>query len=104
MTHRDEASTAPRLVLTPAAVECLRELVEQSGDAGSRVRVDAEDSDTGITFSLRIESESGPQDVELDFLDVTVVLAPYADQQLRGCEMDFRSDPEGEYFVVRAGN
>ena len=103
MNRGAPTSTAPQLVLTPAAVDCLRELLEQSDDAGSRVRVDAEDADTGIAFSMSIESESGPQDVELDYLDVTIVLNPYADQQLRGCEMDFRSDEEGQYFVVRPG-
>lgn len=104
MSGPEQAAEGPQLVITMTAIERLRELVDDSDEQGSRIRIEAERSGDELAFSMRVESEARSDDIELDFLRIGVLLSPYADRQLRHCEMDFRSDQEGEYFVVRSSS
>lgn len=93
--------SCPDLVLTAAAVDRLRRLLDDSGDSHSKIRIDAEGTVAEPKFTFSFEAEVAPDDVQLDYALVTVLLDPETRYQLKGHEIDFREDKDGEYFVVR---
>ena len=92
----------PDLVLTMAAVERLHGLLEEGEDTDRKLRIHADSPDEDPSFTLSLEDRAAPEDVELDFARIAVVLDPESRRRLRGHEVDHRRDEDGEYFVIRA--
>lgn len=101
MNEPVEAGSAPELVLTVTAVDRLRTLLEQSGDTHRKLRIHARGRMDDPTFTLSLAERAAPDDVELDFVRIAVLLDPESRDRLRGCEIDHRRDHRGEYFVIR---
>lgn len=91
----------PEVVLTAIAVDRLRSLLNQSGESHSNLRIETEGTVDEPEFTFSFEETVAPDDVQLDYVLITVLLDPETRYQLRGHEIDFREDETGEYFVVR---
>lgn len=101
MSDAERPWSGPELVLTMTAVERLRSLLEESGDADCKLRIRTVEAGDGPTFQLSLEEAAEPDDVELDYARIAVLLDPESRAQLRGHEVDHRRDDDGEQFVIR---
>lgn len=97
----DNGPGGPELVCTSGAVERLRTLLQESGDAHRKLRIQAEGPANDPTYTLSLEDAAAADDVELDFAVIAVVLDPESHRRLRGHEVDHRDDGDGEHFVIR---
>jgi len=101
MNEGDTTRLGPDLVLTMNAVDRLRSLLEESGDLDCRLRIRAIDSGQSPQFELSLEETPEPDDIEMDYARIAVLLDPESRARLRGHEVDHRRDEDGERFVIR---
>lgn len=101
MSETAQARAGCELILTAAALERLRALLDESGDTHCRLRIRAEGPEDDRTFTFSREEREAPDDVELDYGLVTVVLDRESHARLRDHEVDHRDDERGERFVIR---
>jgi MFS family permease/Fe-S cluster assembly iron-binding protein IscA len=85
-------------ILTAAAVDRVRSIVDESGGTDLMLRVAAPDEGPWV-FSLVAAAEEN--DIVLDFGLLSLVLDPDAHARLQGCEIDHLDGEQGERFVVR---
>lgn len=101
MNRAEPLQAEPELVLTMAAVERLRTLLEESGDTHCWLRIHAAGTIDEPTFTLSLEEGANEDDIELDYARIAVLLDPESHDRLRGHEVDHRHDEHGEHFVIR---
>lgn len=89
------------VVLTAIAVDRLRSLLDESGESHGYLRIEAEGTVDEPEFTFSFEETVAADDVQLDYVLITVLLDPEARYQLTGHEIDLREGEDGEYFVVR---
>ncbi len=100
MSEPMEDSAAP--ILTAAAVDRVRAIVDASGESDLMLRVTSGEDGGPWVFSL--DDRVGDDDVTVDFGVLTLVLDPEANARLQGCEIDHVDDDAGERFIVRRVN
>ncbi len=94
------ASSAP-LRLTDAAVEKIRELLEEEGDAGLKLRVFVTGGGcSGFQYGFEFDERLAEDDIVVQRDGVTVVVDPMSAQYLAGAEIDYRESLEGARFVI----
>ncbi len=101
LTDAATAEPEPPLVLTMAAVDRLSRLLAEADEPASLVRIEAHGDDVHRTFSFGLEAEAQHEDLVLDFARVRVLLDSDTHTMLRGFELDYRDDDQGERFVIR---
>lgn len=97
----DPPHAGPELVLTLAAVERLQALIEDTGDPNRRLRIQVEGPANDPDYVFSFAEAANADDIELDYVHVTVLLDPESHRRLRGHELDHRQDERGEHFVIR---
>ena len=93
------------LVFTENAAAKVRQLIEEEGNPGLKLRVfvtggGCSGFQYGFTFDEKIEEG----DAEFPNQGVTLVVDPLSFQYLSGAEIDYREDLEGAQFVIRNPN
>ena len=84
-------------ILTAAAVDRVRAIIDESGETGLMLRVvSPEDAEAPWQFSL--DDRAGDDDTVLDFGLLTLVLDPEANERLQGCEIDHVTGERGEHL------
>lgn len=99
----DPSPSAPELVLTQRAVDRLRAMLEETGETHCRLRIEVTGSEREPNYIFSIEEPTPGDAMTLDFVHIGVVLDPESRQCLRGREVDYRDDTDGERFVIRRG-
>jgi len=89
------SSWRPDRVLARRGVDRLRAILEQTGETHGRLRIEVTGSEREPAYVLSIADSASGDDVALDFLHI-ILLDPESRRRLRGQEMDYRDDADGE--------
>jgi len=101
MSNSEAQYAGPELVVTMAAVDRLQAVLEDARGQSCMLRITAEGPEDDPAFIFSIEQETGSDDVVLDYARITVLLDPESHRRLRGHELDYRHDENGEHFLIR---
>lgn len=93
----------PDLILTTSAAERLQELFVEAECPHRRLRIEVTGSADSPSVDLSMEPQSSPDWIEIDYACISVVLDPESRRRLRGCELAYHNEADGEYFVIRSG-
>jgi iron-sulfur cluster assembly accessory protein len=96
----------PRLLLTPAAVERIREMMEEADvveEGGLRIRASTgAGCSAPLRFNLVLETSPRDDDVTLEAQGIRLLMDPTSAWMLDGLRVDWVADPEmGEGFAFR---
>ncbi len=87
------------ILLTPAAVDAVKNAIAQEGEPGDCLRVAVVGGGcSGYQYSLDFEKEARMDDVTLEYEGVSVILDPISAGYLKGTVIDYLSGLQGTGF------
>lgn len=93
------------ILLTPAAVEAVRNAIKQEGEAGDGLRVSVVGGGcSGYQYSLDFEKEGRMDDLTLSFEDVKIFIDSVSSGYLMGTVIDYVSGLNGTGFKFNNPN
>ena len=93
------------LVFTDSAATKVRELIEEEGNPGLKLRVFVTGGGcSGFQYGFTFDEEVNEDDTTLDKNGVTLLIDPVSYQYLVGAEIDYSEGLEGSQFVIRNPN
>ncbi|MFA5522650.1 MAG: iron-sulfur cluster insertion protein ErpA [Castellaniella sp.] len=99
-----QAPPAP-LLFTDAAAVKVRELLEEEGNPGLKLRVFIEGGGcSGFQYGFTFDEVVNEDDTTIDKYGVQLLIDPMSFQYLIGAEIDYKDDLEGAQFVIRNPN
>lgn len=97
-------SSAP-LVFTAAAAHKVRELIEEEGNPGLKLRVYISGGGcSGFQYGFTFDEAQAEDDLALEREGVTLLVDPLSLQYLTGAEIDYAENLSGAQFVIRNPN
>lgn len=96
---------ASPLVFTDSAAAKVRELIEEEGNPGLKLRVFVTGGGcSGFQYGFTFDEEVNEDDTTLEKGGVTLLIDPMSYQYLVGAEIDYSEGLEGSQFVIRNPN
>lgn len=96
--------TSP-LLFTDSAVTKVKELIEEEGNPGLKLRVFVTGGGcSGFQYGFTFDEEVNEDDTALEKNGVTLLIDPMSYQYLMGAEIDYSEGIEGSQFVIRNPN
>lgn len=96
--------TSP-LLFTDSAASKVRELIEEEGNPGLKLRVFVTGGGcSGFQYGFTFDEEVNEDDTTLEKNGVTLLIDPMSYQYLVGAEIDYSEGLEGSQFVIRNPN
>lgn len=91
--------------LTAAAARKVRELIEEEGNPGLKLRVYISGGGcSGFQYGFEFSEGSEDDDLEVQTDGVSVVVDPVSLQYLSGAQVDYSESLHGAQFVIRNPN
>lgn len=89
------------LLISDAAVEKVRELLEDEGNSALMLRVFITGGGcSGFSYGFSFDEERAEDDAAIEQDGVTVLVDPMSYQYLAGSRIDYREDLSGAQFVI----
>ncbi|TAH45365.1 MAG: iron-sulfur cluster insertion protein ErpA [Betaproteobacteria bacterium] len=99
------AETPEILVFTDSAANKVRELIEEEGNPGLKLRVFVSGGGcSGFQYGFTFDEEVNEDDTAYQKNGVTLLIDPMSYQYLVGAEIDYSEGLEGSQFVIRNPN
>lgn len=93
------------ILLTPSAIEAVRNAIKEEGEAGDSLRVSVVGGGcSGYQYNLDFEKEPRMDDHVLDFDGVSVLIDPISAGYLKGTVVDYVSGLNGTGFKFNNPN
>ena len=93
------------LVFTESAANKVKELIEEEGNPGLKLRVFVTGGGcSGSQYGFTFDEEVNEDDTAMEKNGVTLLIDPMSYQYLVGAEIDFTEGLEGSQFVIRNPN
>ena len=93
------------LVFTDSAASKVKELIEEEGNPGLKLRVFVTGGGcSGFQYGFTFDEEVNEDDATLEKNGVTLLIDPMSYQYLVGAEIDYSEGLEGSQFVIRNPN
>lgn len=99
------AEVAIPLVFTESAANKVKELIEEEGNPGLKLRVFVTGGGcSGFQYGFTFDEEVADDDTSMQKNGVTLLIDPMSYQYLAGAEIDYSEGLEGSQFVIRNPN
>jgi iron-sulfur cluster insertion protein len=99
------AEMAIPLVFTDSAANKVKELIEEEGNPGLKLRVFVTGGGcSGFQYGFTFDEEVAEDDTSMVKNGVTLLIDPMSYQYLVGAEIDYSEGLEGSQFVIRNPN
>lgn len=99
------AEMAIPLVFTDSAANKVKELIEEEGNPGLKLRVFVTGGGcSGFQYGFTFDEEMAEDDTSMVKNGVTLLIDPMSYQYLVGAEIDYSEGLEGSQFVIRNPN
>jgi iron-sulfur cluster insertion protein len=99
------AEMAIPLVFTDSAANKVKELIEEEGNPGLKLRVFVTGGGcSGFQYGFTFDEEVAEDDTSMVKNGVTLLIDPMSYQYLLGAEIDYSEGLEGSQFVIRNPN
>ena len=96
---------AAPLVFTDRAAGKVKELIEEEGNTGLKLRVFVTGGGcSGFQYGFTFDEEVNEDDTTMEKNGVTLLIDPMSYQYLVGAEIDYSEGLEGSQFVIRNPN
>lgn len=96
---------ASPLLFTDSAAAKVKELIEEEGNPGLKLRVFVTGGGcSGFQYGFTFDEEVSDDDTTLEKGGVTLLIDPMSYQYLVGAEIDYSEGLEGSQFVIRNPN
>jgi len=96
---------ASPLLFTDSAAAKVKELIEEEGNPGLKLRVFVTGGGcSGFQYGFTFDEEVNDDDTTLEKSGVTLLIDPMSYQYLVGAEIDYSEGLEGSQFVIRNPN
>lgn len=93
------------LVFTDSAASKVKELIEEEGNPGLKLRVFVTGGGcSGFQYGFTFDEEVADDDTTMEKNGVTLLIDPMSYQYLVGAEIDYSEGLEGSQFVIRNPN
>lgn len=93
------------LVFTDSAANKVKELIEEEGNPGLKLRVFVSGGGcSGFQYGFTFDEEANEDDTAMEKNGVTLLIDPMSFQYLVGAEIDYSEGLEGSQFVIRNPN
>ena len=93
------------LLFTDSAADKVRELIEEEGNPGLKLRVFVQGGGcSGFQYGFTFDEEVNEDDTVMDKNGVTLLIDAMSYQYLVGAEIDYTEGLEGSQFVIRNPN
>lgn len=100
-----DAEVISPVVFTDSAVGKVKELIEEEGNPGLKLRVFVTGGGcSGFQYGFTFDEEVAEDDTTLEKGGVTLLIDPMSYQYLVGAEIDYTEGLEGSQFVIRNPN
>jgi iron-sulfur cluster insertion protein len=97
--------TTTPLVFTDSAAGKVKELIEEEGNPGLKLRVFVTGGGcSGFQYGFTFDEEVNEDDTTMEKNGVTLLIDPMSYQYLVGAEIDYSEGLEGSQFVIRNPN
>ena len=99
------AETTSPFVFTDSAAGKVKELIEEEGNPGLKLRVFVTGGGcSGFQYGFTFDEEVNEDDTTMEKNGVTLLIDPMSYQYLVGAEIDYSEGLEGSQFVIRNPN
>jgi len=99
------ADIASPLLFTDSAANKVKELIEEEGNPGLKLRVFVTGGGcSGFQYGFTFDEEVNEDDTSMEKNGVTLLIDPMSYQYLVGAEIDYSEGLEGSQFVIRNPN
>ncbi|MFZ2973444.1 iron-sulfur cluster insertion protein ErpA [Ferribacterium limneticum] len=99
------AETTSPFVFTDSAAGKVKELIEEEGNPGLKLRVFVTGGGcSGFQYGFTFDEEVNEDDTTMEKNGVTLLIDPMSYQYLVGAEIDYSEGLEGAQFVIRNPN
>ena len=99
------AEIASPLVFTDSAANKVKELIEEEGNPGLKLRVFVTGGGcSGFQYGFTFDEEVAEDDTTMEKNGVMLLIDPMSYQYLVGAEIDYTEGLEGSQFVIRNPN
>lgn len=93
------------LVFTDSAANKVKELIEEEGNPGLKLRVFVTGGGcSGFQYGFTFDEDVAEDDTTMEKNGVTLLIDPMSYQYLVGAEIDYSEGLEGSQFVIRNPN
>ncbi len=93
------------IVFTDSAANKVKELIEEEGNAGLKLRVFVTGGGcSGFQYGFTFDEEVADDDTTMEKNGVQLLIDPMSYQYLVGAEIDYTEGLEGSQFVIRNPN
>ena len=93
------------LVFTDSAANKVRELIEEEGNPGLKLRVFVSGGGcSGFQYGFTFDEASNEDDTAMEKNGVTLLIDAMSYQYLVGAEIDYQESAEGAQFVIKNPN
>jgi iron-sulfur cluster insertion protein len=93
------------LVFTDSAANKVKELIEEEGNPGLKLRVFVSGGGcSGFQYGFTFDEDANEDDTAMEKNGVTLLIDPMSFQYLVGAEIDYSEGLEGSQFVIRNPN
>lgn len=93
------------LVFTDNAANKVRELIEEEGNSGLKLRVFVSGGGcSGFQYGFTFDESSNEDDTAMEKNGVTLLIDAMSYQYLVGAEIDYQESAEGAQFVIKNPN
>jgi len=93
------------LIFTDSAAAKVKELIEEEGNPGLKLRVFVTGGGcSGFQYGFTFDEEVADDDTTMEKNGVVLLIDPMSYQYLVGAEIDYTEDLEGSQFVIRNPN
>lgn len=93
------------IVFTDSAANKVKELIEEEGNAGLKLRVFVTGGGcSGFQYGFTFDEEVAEDDTTMEKNGVQLLIDPMSYQYLVGAEIDYTEGLEGSQFVIRNPN
>ncbi len=100
-----QTMTAEPLIFTEAAAQKVRQLIEEEGNPGLKLRVFISGGGcSGFQYGFTFDEQVMEGDAAVVKDGVTLLIDPMSVQYLTGAEIDYSEGLEGAQFVIRNPN
>lgn len=97
--------TTTPFVFTDSAAGKVKELIEEEGNPGLKLRVFVTGGGcSGFQYGFTFDEEVNEDDTTMEKSGVTLLIDPMSYQYLVGAEIDYSEGLEGSQFVIRNPN
>lgn len=97
--------TIPSINVTQSAADKVFELIQEEDNLELKLRVFIQGGGcSGFQYGFMFEEQAAADDFVVNKDKINLVVDPHSLQYLAGAEIDYKTDMEGERFVIRNPN